>query len=77
MADAATPANDRPAAPDVRRPNIAGLLWAVIFAAVAIVGFSGSFGWIFTGAAKWILAGGVAFVGFVLLVTALPSRSRN
>lgn len=77
MADVSSPENGSPARPDVYRPNIAALLWAVMFAAVAIVGFTGSFGWIFTGATKWVLAGGVAFVGLMLLVTALPHRSRN
>ncbi|MDQ6658713.1 MAG: hypothetical protein M3Z00_10915 [Actinomycetota bacterium] len=77
MADVREPQDVSAAVPYAYRPNIAGLLWAMVFAAVAIVGFSGSFGWIFAGATQWVLAGGVALVGLILLVTALPHRPRN
>lgn len=58
-----------------RRPNIMGLLWALIFAVVAVAGFTGSFEWVFHSATKWIAAGLVALIGLGLVATALPGRS--
>lgn len=56
-------------------PHIAGLLWGLIFLAVAVVGLSGSVGWLSSGVLRWLIAGGVAAVGVILLLTALPRRS--
>ncbi|NNG35920.1 hypothetical protein [Nakamurella aerolata] len=55
-------------------PSIAGLVWGLIFLAVAVVGLSGSVGWLTSGVLRWLVAGGVAAVGLILLLTALPRR---
>jgi hypothetical protein len=65
----------QPAAPESRQPNIAGLFWSMIFTVVAVVGFTGSFGWIFENVTRWIAAAVVALIGLGLLITALPRRS--
>jgi hypothetical protein len=61
--------------PDSRQPNVAGLFWSLIFSVVAVVGFTGSFGWIFQNVTKWVVAAVVALVGLALLISALPRRS--
>ena len=57
--------------------NSIGLLFSLIFLAVASVGFSGDPWWLFNEATKWVIAGVVAAVGIGLLVTALPGRQRR
>jgi hypothetical protein len=60
-----------------RRVSVVGVIFALIFLAVASVGFSGDPWWLFNAATKWIIAGVVALIGVSLLATALPSRQRN
>lgn len=55
----------------------AGLVLALVFLAVASVGFTGDPWWLFTTAAIWIAATVVALVGLVLLFGALPGRRRS
>jgi len=75
VADRPERSEQQPAAPESRQPNIAGLFWSLIFTVVAVVGFTGSFGWIFENATRWIAAVVVALIGLGLLITALPRRS--
>ncbi len=75
MADRSARTGEDSAAVDGRRPYIAGLFWSVIFMVVAVVGFTGSFGWIFENITKWIAAAVVALIGLGLLITALPRKS--
>lgn len=61
-----------------RRPvSVIGLLFALMFLAVASVGFTGDPWWLFTEATKWVIAAVVAVVGVTLLVSALPGRQRK
>ena len=60
-----------------RRVSVVGVVFALIFLAVASVGFTGDPWWLFNSATKWIVAGVVALIGVSLLATALPSRQRN
>lgn len=59
------------------RVSVIGLLFSLIFLAIASVGFTGDPWWLFTEATKWVIAGIVALVGVTLLVTALPGRGRR
>lgn len=56
-------------------PSIMGVLWALVFGVVAVVGFTGNFRWLTDSSTKWIIAGVVAVVGLALVATALPGRS--
>ncbi|WP_029137990.1 hypothetical protein [Nakamurella lactea] len=58
-----------------RGPSIVGVLWALVFGVVAVVGFTGNFQWLADSATKWIIAGVVALVGLAMVLTALPGRS--
>ena len=60
-----------------RRVSVIGVVFALIFLAVASVGFTGDPWWLFTQATKWIVAGVIAVIGVSLLATALPGRQRN
>ena len=60
-----------------RRVSVVGVVFALIFLAVASVGFTGDPWWLFNSATKWIVAGVVALIGVSLLATALPGRQRN
>ena len=62
---------------DRRHVSVIGLLFSLIFLAVASVGFTGDPWWLFTEATKWVIAGLVAVVGVILLFTALPGRQRK
>lgn len=75
MADRTPRTDGDTAASDGWQPNGAGLFWSLIFMMVAVVGFTGSFGWIFSSATKWVAAAVVAVIGLGLLITALPRRS--
>ena len=60
-----------------RRVSIIGLMFSLVFLAVASVGFTGDPWWLLNEATKWVVAGVVAVVGISLLVTALPGRNRK
>lgn len=60
-----------------RRVSVIGVVFALIFLAVASVGFSGDPWWLFNEATKWIVAGVVAVIGVSLLASALPGRQRK
>ena len=60
-----------------RQVSVIGLLFSLIFFAVASVGFTGDPWWLFNEATKWVVAGIVAVVGITLLVTALPGRQHK
>jgi hypothetical protein len=60
-----------------RRVSVIGLLFSLVFFAVASVGFTGDPWWLLNEATKWVVAGVVAVVGVALLVTALPGRNRR
>jgi hypothetical protein len=60
-----------------RRVNVIGVLFALIFLAVASVGFTGDPWWLFAQATKWVVAGVIAVIGVSLLATALPGRQRK
>jgi len=60
-----------------RRVSIIGLMFSLMFLAVASVGFTGDPWWLLNEATKWVIAGVVALVGIGLLVTALPGRNRR
>jgi len=60
-----------------RRVSVIGLLFSLIFLAVASVGFTGDPWWLFTEATRWVIAGVVALVGVTLLISALPGRQRK
>ena len=57
--------------------SVIGLMFSLIFLAVASVGFTGDPWWLLNEATKWVVAGVVAVVGVTLLVTALPGRNRK
>lgn len=59
------------------RPHLAGLCWSLVFLTVAIVGITGSYGWLAHPAARWVAAGGIAVIGLGLVLTALPRQSRH
>ena len=59
------------------RVNVIGLLFSLVFLAVASVGFTGDPWWLLNEATKWVVAGLVALVGIGLLITALPGRNRK
>src|SRR4051794_26139815 len=70
--------NTTPGATRQRRAvSFIGLLFALIFFAVASVGFTGNPWWLLNEATKWVAAGIVAVVGVGLLLTALPSRQKK
>lgn len=54
-----------------------GLVLALVFLAVASIGFTGDPWWLFTTAAIWTAAAAVALIGVLLLVSALPGRRRR
>jgi len=60
-----------------RRVSVVGVVFALIFLAVASVGFTGDPWWLLNAATKWIVAGVVAVIGVSLLASALPGRQRN
>jgi len=60
-----------------RRVSVIGVFFALVFLAVASVGFTGDPWWLLNEATKWIIAGVVALVGVGLLATALPGRQRK
>ena len=60
-----------------RRVSIIGLLFSLVFLAVASVGFTGDPWWLLNEATKWVVAGVVLLVGIGLLATALPGRQRK
>lgn len=68
---------DRRATGGRRRVSVIGILFSLIFLAVASVGFTGDPWWLFNEATKWAVAGIVAVVGITLLATALPGRQRK
>jgi hypothetical protein len=68
---------DRRATGGRSRVSVIGLLFSLIFLAVASVGFTGDPWWLFNEATKWVVAGVVAIVGVTLLATALPGRQRK
>ena len=57
--------------------SIIGLVFSLVFFAVASVGFTGDPWWLLNEATKWVIAGVVAVVGISLLATALPGRNRK
>ena len=57
--------------------NWIGLLFSLVFLAIASVGFTGDPWWLLNEATKWVIAGIVAAVGIGLLLTALPSRGHK
>lgn len=59
-----------------RQANVFGVMLSVVLLAVASVGFTGDPWWLFNAATKWIVAGLIAVIGVVLLLTALPGRRR-
>ena len=60
-----------------RRVSVIGIFFALMFLAVASVGFTGDPWWLLSSATKWIIAGVVALIGVGLLATALPGRQRK
>ena len=60
-----------------RRVSVIGLMFSLVFLAVASVGFTGDPWWLLNEATKWVVAGVVAVVGISLLLTALPGRNRK
>ncbi len=60
-----------------RRVSVIGILFAVVFLAVASVGFTGDPWWLLTSATRWAVAAVVAVVGLSLLASALPGRQRT
>ena len=60
-----------------RRVNTFGIVLALLFLMVASAGFAGDAVWLFSAATRWIVAGVIAFVGLILLLTALPGRRRS
>lgn len=65
------------AEPARRTFSIAGFVLALVFLAVASVGFTGDPWWLFQSATTWIIAGVAAAVGVGLLVSTLPGRRRS
>jgi putative Mn2+ efflux pump MntP len=63
--------------PQRRRVSVIGVVFALIFLAVASVGFTGDPWWLVNAATKWVVAGIVAVIGVSLLASALPGRQRN
>ena len=63
-------------APVRRRINVLGVVLALVFLTVSIVGLTGNPWWFVDSAAKWIVAGTIALIGLGLLTTALPGAGR-
>jgi hypothetical protein len=57
--------------------SITGFVLALVFLAVASVGFTGDPWWLFQSATKWIIAAVAAAVGIGLLISSLPGRRRS
>lgn len=71
-------ADQQQVAPSRRRDvKPVGLVLALVFLAVASIGFTGDPWWLFTTAAIWTAAAAVALIGVLLLVSALPGRRRR
>lgn len=64
-------------APRPRSVKPVGILFALVFLAVASVVLVGNPWWMLTSAALWVSAAAVALVGLVLLWGALPGRRRS
>ena len=63
--------------PARRQIGVLGILMALVFLAVASVGFTGDPWWLLQAATKWVVAGIAAVVGLGLLVSSLPGRRRS
>ncbi len=64
-------------APVRRRVNVIGVVLALVFLTVSVVGLTGNPWWFVDSAAKWMVAGAIALIGLGLLATALPGAGRN
>ena len=68
------PTNAEPAS---RRVSIVGILIALVFLAIASVGFTGDPFWLFNEGTKWMAAGALALIGLGMLATTLPGLRRR
>ncbi|WP_157970607.1 hypothetical protein [Nakamurella deserti] len=62
------------------RVSITGIVMALVFLAVATVGFTGNPFWLLDEGTKWVVAGLLALVGLGLVASTVPGirrRSKN
>ena len=59
------------------RVSITGIVIALIFLAVASVGFRGDPFWLLTEGTTWVVAGALALVGLGLVASTLPRVRRR
>jgi len=64
-------------APARRRVNVIGVVLALVFLTISVVGMTGNPWWFVDWAVKWIVAGLIALIGLALLATALPGTQRS
>lgn len=60
-----------------RRTDAVGLVFGVLFLAIAVVGILGTAWWLAPHLGPWVLAGVIALVGLAMIVSALPGRRRH
>ncbi len=68
------PDSDRPGSRSGRRADPVGIVFAVLFLAVAVSALGPDPLWLFTHWGKWIVCGVVALIGVVLLLSAARQR---
>lgn len=74
MANASGAADHGAAAGRPRRTDTVGLVFGVLFLAIAVVGILGTAWWLAPHLGPWVLAGVIALVGLAMIVSALPGR---
>jgi putative Mn2+ efflux pump MntP len=60
-----------------RRVSFSGIIFALVFLAIASIGVSGDPFWLLNEGTKWIAAGVLALIGIGLVVTTLPRMRKR
>jgi predicted tellurium resistance membrane protein TerC len=60
-----------------RRVSLIGILFALVFLAVASVGLSGNALWLLSEGTKWAATGALALIGIGLVATTLPGLRKR
>ena len=60
-----------------RRADMLGVVMSLLFVAVASMGITGNPWIVLNSAVRWGVAGAVLLVGLLLVISALPRRSRR
>lgn len=60
-----------------RRVSITGIILALVFLAIASVGWTGDPFWLLNEGTKWVAAGVLALIGLGLVATTLPGMRKR